>query len=127
MSTYKVGDGHDIALESLTDVSPQPSSLGIQSTRRTYAASGAVYDEGSFVELNFGVIDTAVNYQLLLDQFGIEGELTNEVTVYVRSKIFTWVRMNGTAVQPEIGRDVRWDRFFPRNVTILIKDLVAAS
>ena len=127
MSTYRVKDGWNEALEDLVVISPQPTSDGIKPTRRTYAANGAVYDEGLYVELQFNVLNNASAYQSLLNQFGIQSATTNEVTVYVRDETFAWVRMNGTAVRPEPGRDVRWSKFFPRDVTILVKDLVASS
>ncbi len=127
MSTYRVKDGWNEALEDLVVISPQPTSDGIKPTRRTYAANGAVYDEGLYVELQFNVLNNASAYQSLLNQFGIQSSTTNEVTVYVRDATFAWVRMNGLAVRPEMGRDVRWNRFFPRDVTILVRDLTAAS
>lgn len=127
MSTYRVKDGWNEALEDLVVISPQPTSEGIKPTRRTYAANGAVYDEGLYVELQFNVLNNASAYQSLLNQFGIQSSTTNEVTVYVRDATFAWVRMNGLAVRPEMGRDVRWNRFFPRDITILVRDLTAAS
>lgn len=127
MSTYKVADGSDVALESLNDLSRQPTSDGIKSTRRTYSANSSVYDEAKYVELRFSAIDSVTVYQTLLGEFGVQSALTNAVTVYVRDETFAWVRMNGTAVRPEPGRDVRWDNYFPRNVTILVKDLVTAA
>lgn len=125
--TYQVADGHDVALISLNPVIPQPTSEGIKATRRSYAASGGVYDEGRYVELEFSVLGSETSYQTLLSEFGVNTVLTNDVTVYVRDEKYTWVRMNGTAVRPEVGQDVQWRRYFPRNITILIKDLVESS
>lgn len=127
MSTYRVKDGHDEALVDLVVISPQPQSEGIKPTRRTHAANGAVYDEGKYVELQFNIVAGVTGYQSLLNQFGVQSTTTNEVTVYVRDETFAWVRMNGTAVRPEPGRDVRWNKFFPRDITILVKDLTAVS
>jgi hypothetical protein len=126
MSTYRVADGHDVALVSLNVVDPQPKSEGIKSTRRTFAADGTVYDEGRYVELEFSMIPGVSEYQALLDAFGVKSALSNDVTVYVRDETFAWVRMNGTAVRPEPGRDVRWT-YFPRSVTILVRALEAVS
>lgn len=126
MSTYKVADGHDVALISLNEVVPQPKSEGIKATRRTFAADGTVYDEGRYVELEFGMVPSVTEYQTLLSAFGVQTALTNDVTVYVRDETYAWVRCNGTAVRPEPGRDVRW-AYFPRSVTLLVKDLEAAS
>lgn len=128
MSTYKVKTGSDQALIDLVDVSPQPTSPGIKPTRRTYAADSSVYDEARYVELEFSNVGNVTNYQALLTQFGLSASVLDAaVTVYVRDETFAWVRMNGRAVRPEIGREVQWRRYFPRNVTILVKDLEAAS
>lgn len=125
--TYKLADGHDIALESLSDLDPQPRSAGIQATRRTFAADGTVHDDGRYVVLEWTVIENATEYQSLLSTFGIETVTTNDVTVYVRDEAFAWARMNGTAVRPSPGQDVRWKEYFPRDVQILIRDLEASS
>lgn len=127
MTTYKVADGFNVALVSLNTIAPQPSTEGIKATRRTFAASGAVLDEGKYIEFEFGIVGTVTAYQALLDLFGVKTALTNDVTVYVRDEVFSWVRMNGTAVRPEPGKDVQWRSFFPRNITILVRNLAVAS
>lgn len=127
MTTYRVADGFNVATGSLTVLSPQPRSEGIKVARRTYGGDGTVYDEASYVELEWDVIETVADYQALLTTFGVNTALTNEVTVYVRDETFAFVRMNGIAVRPEIGREVRYRQYFPRDITILIKALVAAS
>ena len=124
---YKVADGHDIAEESLATISPQPRSEGIKATRRVFCPDGTVQDDGRYVELVWDLVGDATDYQSLLNQFGVQSATTNEVTVLVRDETFAWVRMNGTAVRPSPGNDVSWRDFFPRGVTILIKDLVAAT
>lgn len=125
--TYLVKAGHDQPLVDLVAVSPQPTSGGIRPTRRSYAADNSVFDEAKYVELEFGALGTASSYQTLLAQFGLSASVASaNVTVYVRNEVFAYVRMNGTAVRPEPGREVSW-KFFPRNVTILVKDLVAAA
>lgn len=126
MTTYRVADGHDVALVNLDDIDPQPRSTGIQSARRTYAADGSVYDEGQYIELEFPSILTASEYQSMLSQMGVEDVLTNDVTVYVRDETFAWVRKNGVAVRPEPGQDVRW-LTAPRGITLLIRDLEDAT
>ncbi len=123
---YKIADGHDIALVSLADVDPQPKSEGIRCARRTHCADGTVLDEGRYVELEFSVLADVTEYQSVLSQFGVQSATTNEVTIYCRDETFAWVRMNGTAVRPEPGRDARW-QYFPRNVVLLVRDLEAAS
>lgn len=121
--TYKVADGHDVALESLNDIDPQPRSMGIQTTRRTFAGDGTVHDDGHYVILEWTTIASASEYQSLLSSFGIQTSTTNDVTVYIRDETFAWVRMNGTAVRPEPGQGVRWKDYFPRDVQILVRDL----
>jgi hypothetical protein len=125
--TYKVADGHDVALGSLNDVDPQPRSTGIQTTRRTFAADGTVQDDGRYVILEWTAIENVSEYQSLLSSFGIETATTNDVTVYVRDETFAWARMNGTAVRPQPGQDVKWKDYFPRDVMIMVRDLEAAS
>jgi len=127
MTTYKVADGHDIALVSLNEITPQPASDGIKATRRIQSANGTVIDEGKFIELQFNIMNNVTAYQALLTAFGVNSALTNDVTVYVRNETFAWVRMNGTAVRPEVGNDVQWRRYFPRNITILVKNLEVAA
>lgn len=127
MATYKVADGHDVAANLLTATSPQPKSEGIKTTRRSYGGDNSVYDEGKYIELEFTVIGTATQYQTLLTAFGVNSALTNEVTVLIPNETFTFVRMNGTAVRPEPGREVRRNNYFIRNVVILVKDLEASA
>jgi len=130
MSDYRVADGHDVILGSLTVIDPQPRSEGVKATRRSYGAGGAVYDEGRYVELEWSAVATKTQYTTILAYFGLNGlplTYTNDVTVYVRDELFGYIRMNGTAVLPEVGRDVRWRNYFPRDVVILVKNLVNSS
>jgi hypothetical protein len=127
MTTYKVADGWNVALISLNELTPQPSSTGIQPTRRTHTASGDVYDDGEYVELDFDVLEDEAQYLTVLTAFGLNNALTNQVTVYVRDDTWAWVRKNGVAVRPEMGREARWNSFFPRNIEILVRDLETAS
>jgi hypothetical protein len=130
MSFYAVELGHDATLESLVPIVPQPRTEGIKATRRTYAADGSAYDEGLYIELIFDVLGNVSRYQALLDMFdldGSSGNITSEVTVLVRDHTFRYVRMNGIAVRPQPGPDVRWQMPFPRGITILIKNLEPAS
>ncbi len=129
-SDYRVADGHDVAYGSLTLLAPQPSSNGMQPSRRTHAASGLVYDEGLFVELEWNVVPTLTEWQAILTAFGLYGSpltYTNDVTVYVRNELFVFTRYNGTAVLPEMGRDVKWRQYFPRDLVILVKNLALSS
>ena len=125
MSTYRVATGHGVALGSLTVLSPQPRSTGVQSTRRTAGADGSVYDEAKFVILEYNFIEDPTAYSALLTLFGVNAVLYANVTVYLRNEVFTFARYNGIAVRPQPGADMDWDRFFPRNLRLLVKDLAA--
>jgi len=125
LSDYRAYVGHDVALSSLTVLSPQPHSAGIKASQRTYAASGAVYDQGLYVELEWDLLGKVATYTTVLTVFGLHNVLFANVTVYVRNRIFSYVRMNGVAVRPQPGPEVDWN-IFPRNIKILVKDLVAA-
>lgn len=127
MSTYRVADGHDVALISLTVLDPQPRSEGIKPTRRTFGGDGTPYDEGKYVELLYSMVSSATEYQDILDDFGVKTAGSNEVTVYVRDETFAWTRQNGLAIRPQPGQDVRWSNYFPRDVAILVRDLADAS
>lgn len=128
-SDYRIATGHDIALNSLNVFSPQPMAEGIRATRRTHAASGDVYDEAKYVELVWTVVETPTELDTILDYFGMGGVPIlhqNDVTVYVRNELYIYTRYNGVAVFPQLGRDLRWKSYFPRNLTMLIKNLVEA-
>lgn len=97
-------------------------SEGVKPTRRQPAADGSIVDEGLYVELEWTLLEDADAYLALLTTFGLHDALTNEVTVYVRDQRWVYVRFNGIAVRPELGRDASWSSF-PRNITILVKNL----
>lgn len=127
MSQYKVGLGHDVALDDLELIDPQPRCDGIQAARRTYAASGTVVEEGFYVELVWDVLEDAGAYQDLLAEFDVWDNLTAAVTLWVRDESYTYVRVNGTAVRPESGRERQWRDYFPRAITILVRDITGAT
>lgn len=127
MTDYRVADGWNVVLGSLTVLDPQPMSTGMQPSRRTYAASGNVAEEAHFIEFLWTMVETPTQYIAILTDFGLQGlppTYTNDVTVYLRNDLFSYQRYNGTAVRPEIGRDVKWADYFPRDVVILVKGLV---
>ena len=127
MSDYRVADGSNIALGSLTVLSPQPRSNGIQYTHSSYAADGTPILKGAFVNLIWDVVGTKAQYQSILTTFGLLSATTNDVTVYVRNANFDYVRMNGKAIKPQIGEGVEWSKYFVRGLTILIRDLETAT
>lgn len=124
---YKVADGHNVALGSLVTIDPQPASPGIQPTRRINAASGDVYDDAEYVIFVFSALQDEAQVLSVLTQFGLHNAEENDVTIYCRDKRFQSVRMNGTAILPENGRDLRWTNYFPRDMEILVRDLETPS
>lgn len=128
MTTYRVADGFDVPLLSLTTISPQPSSEAAKPLRRTYGGSGAVYDEGLYIELEWSVLESQTEYQaLLVAFFGAGYAATNEITLYAPSPQGQFQRYNGIAVLPENGRDVRRREYFWRELAIVVKGLYLAS
>jgi len=123
MSTYKIALGHDVALESLTDIDPQPHTPGLEYARRSYAVDGTVEDEYPHVNLEFRLPLTVTQLQALYAQCGVDSAKTAEVTVYVQVDEFSWERRNGVAVQPLMGADGARDGFFVQGLVILVKRL----
>lgn len=125
--TYKVADGFDVVLGSMTDISPQPRTEPIRPTRRSFPASGVPIDEGDYVEFIWAVM-TETQYQSILTQFGLSGSATsNEVTVYVNDGTFTAVRKNGLAIRPIVGDGLVRDGYQVRDVIILVRNLEDAA
>jgi hypothetical protein len=114
--------GYNVALVDLDPIVPQPRSDGVAATRRSFSANGGVYEAGLFVQLEWSLLGSAAQYRALLTQFGLLTTTTAEVTVQVRDHAFNWIRFNGVAVRPDIGKDIRWD-IFPRGITLLIREL----
>jgi len=119
MTTYRAKVNHDIALGSLTVLSPQPRSEGVKPTRRTPLADGMVVEEGLYVELVWDVFETASEYQTVLTVFGLGSATSADVTIYARNAVYDWKRYNGKAVRP----DPSWQQYFPRGVVILVRNL----
>lgn len=123
MTEYKAAVGHNVAEISLTPLDPQPRSMGIRPTRRAHPISGKSYEDALYVELEYSVLEDADQYEDVLEYFGLDDADEENVTVYVRDERWQWVRKNGIAHRPEIGKDARWQDYFPRNIVILITDL----
>lgn len=124
MSTYRLKDGFDQALNDLIVVTPQPRSPGILATRTTHAADGAIYREGLYVPWIYNVLEDS-QWTALLTAFGLayDSAHTNDVTIYTLNNARSFVRLNGTITIPELGREADRDFGFWRNVTFVIKDL----
>lgn len=123
MAQYLVSStGHNVALVDLDPIIPQPRSEGVAATARTFSANGGVYQAGLYVELVWSLLGSADQYRALLAQFGLDSAVSAEVTIQCRDHAFNWIRFNGTAIRPDIGKDIRWD-YFPRGIVILIREL----
>lgn len=122
MSDYRIGIGHDLDLGDLTLLQPQPTSTGVQVTRRVVAANGMVHDQGLYVQLIWPVLEGDAEYRTILGYFGLNAAKVADVTIYARDERWLYRRYNGLAVQPELGTDARW-RYFPTNITILVRNL----
>lgn len=128
MTDYRVATGSNVAFGSMTVIDPQPRSDGIKSTRRAFGADGTVIEEGRYVEFDWNVLKDPTQYQAILTAFGLSASVKMAaVTVYVPDESRTFLRMNGNAIRPEIGRDFVYNNAHPRNVTILVRDLSTAS
>ena len=127
MSSYRVKTTYDQELADLVVLDPQPDpGPGVQTTRRTYSGDGSVYDEGRYVEFTWSAYATAAAYQTLLGQFGLSATSSAAaVTVYVRDETFAWIRMNGIAIRPMLGKEVKWGdiQSRPLDINILVRDL----
>jgi len=124
MSDYRVKTGHDQALIDLEVCDPQPASIGLEYTRVSYGADGVTHREGPFVRLRYSVLPTD-DYTSVLDQFGLADAETALVTLYAEDEQYGPQRYNGRAIRPVLGRDGGRRQYFLRDVTILVRDLVA--
>lgn len=124
--SYLILAGHDQPLEDLLPVVGQCSSIGLQYTRRQFAASGIVVDELPFIELNFSTLNIT-RYQALLTQTGLLVATTGPVSVYIPDQNFNWILRNGTAVKPEIGTDGQRTNYWLKDFTFLVKSLQAQA
>lgn len=124
---YLLENGHGIALVDLDAIIPQPRSDSVtQVVQRNESASGAVHEIGLFIVLQWSMIADAAEYAALLDQFALDGTaLTSSVTVYVPNFEYSWTRYNGIAVRPQQGQTIKRADYFIRDVSIIVKSLVA--
>lgn len=127
MADYRIATGHNVALEELDPITPEPGSEGVRPARRTYAADGSVHEENLYIELVWDHVASASEYQSLLTQFGLASADVAAVTLYAPGQDYQMQRFNGEAVRPEVGRDVRRRGYFIRDVTILVRQLEVSA
>ena len=121
MSDYRVLPGANQALLDLVRMTPQPRSAGVQFTRRTNSASGVLYQEAPYIELQWAYFETPTEYNTLLTQFGLDSIDWATVTIYAPNERYAYTRYQGMAILPPASQN----NFFIRDVTILVRDLQA--
>lgn len=122
MAKYSVSVGLDVASEDLVVINPQCRSDGVKYLRRMNAASGAVSDQGAYIELEWSILGNAAAYVALLTQFGLDEATTSPVTIFVRDEFWSFNIYNGLAKRPSSSQDRNW-AIFPRDIVILITNL----
>ena len=120
MSDYRAKLGHGIALGSLTVLNPQPRSAGVQAMERLFSLNGEMTEYGLFIELVWDFLESPAQAQALYLLFGFYGSASPLVTIHVPSFDYSYERYNGRAIRPQPTHT----NFFPRNVAILVRDLV---
>lgn len=126
MPNYKVGIGHDLTLVDMVDIVPQPrTETTTAPVQRNDTISGVVHEQGLWIPLQWSMLDPASQYQALLEQFGLDTDLSCDVTVYVPNFEYVFTLYNGKAIRPEQGVDIRRTDQFIRDVTIRIIQLEA--
>lgn len=125
---FLIAVGHDVAPEDMTPFDPQPSTIGLQYTRRQYAASGGVTDELPFIDLVFELFDDdPADYQAVLTLSGLLVARTALVSVQIEDENYDPVVRNGRAVKPFIGSDGQRSEMFLKGFVLLIKSLRAQA
>jgi len=125
---YAVGDGHDVAIAGLDRLDPQPRNAGIRITRRQSSHSDEAHqDDAKFTVFEYSALGSVEEYQAVMAQWGLLTALENDVTATARNEDQNWTRFNGTVRRPRMNEDVRWQSFFPRNISIYMVDLEVAG
>lgn len=123
MTTPMVGIGHDIVLGLLNPIIPVPQHGSVGVVERNYGLGNFVHDQGLYVPFYWSHVDGESEYITILNLFGILGDDTSNVTVYVRNRRLQWTLYNGVAYLPEPREDMKWSNFFPRDITLYVCDL----
>lgn len=121
-SDYRIKEGFNVALASLTKFTPQCQSAGVKATRRDFSANGSVKDWGLYVELTWSALPLS-QYTGILTAAGLDDNLATGVTVYCRDDTYIYRRYNGVAVRPPAS----WQNARARNVVLLVRDLELAT
>lgn len=125
---YAVYPGHDAPATLLERLDPQPQVSGIEITRRSFGHNRKLLDEFLFCYLKYNVVGSYTIYRSILDQLNILDNDESDVTITLKSKEgLEWGRYNGRVVKPQLGEDIRPERFFLRDLQILVKHLTKLS
>lgn len=124
---FKIAIGHDVAAEDMTAFDPQPSTRGMQYTRRQFAASGGVTDELPFIDLVFELLEDPADYQAILTLSGLLVATTALVSVQIEDENYDPVLRNGRAAKPFIGSDGQRSDMELKGFVLLIKSLQAQA
>ena len=127
MSSYRAAEGTNVALGSLTVLSPQPDpGEGIRYAKITRSANGSVVKQGPYFEFEWTTV-TASQLATILSTFGLNDSDNTNVTIYIRDETYaTWVRKNGVAQRPFPGDTIGWN-IRPVNILIRVTDLETAT
>ena len=123
MTQYLVAVGTDVVTGSLNIITPQPRTKGLQYKRWVEAVDGTRYGTGPFINFLWDLTQGATDYLALLTSFGIHVSNQASVSLRARDDIYVWKYYNAVVVRPRVGHEVSWDRYFPRRITILAKEL----
>ncbi len=126
-SQYKIAVGWTSNPASLTLFNPQPRSLGVRYTRRSYfVGTNPFLDEGRYIELLWSALEDDLAYRQMLQQFGLHNTYAQQVSLWARDEIWSYHLYNGWAHRPLLGNDANWE-FMPKDITVLVRDLVLIS
>lgn len=130
MAIHKVAIGFDVPMIDLVAIDPQPTTHGVEITRRTYSANRHILDEGWFVVFRWSVLEAdEATLSLILGQFDLDGaDLTANVTIATpEAPTLAINRFNGIAHRPRVGEDIVRREYFLRNLEMYVTDLEYAA
>ena len=97
--SYQIAIGYNQAA-SLADVDPQPSSPGVQATRRYMALDGHAYNDGADTAAWVFTALSESEYSSLLTAFGLTSAVSAEVTVKTTKHDRSEANYNAIIIRP---------------------------
>ena len=122
--TYKLAQGWNNA-GSLSDVTPQPRSLGILAGRRTQAGDRVIYEDGfRSVKWQWGFL-TIDQWSALLTQAGLgDGTPSAKVTISTpRNYDRAFTNYNAVIVMPNLPDETRFEMSVFQDINITLQSL----